>query len=91
MLYPAFKEIDECVICLEPLASLYSPGRSKEDHITNSDLQLVSVTPCFHIFHKKCLSQWFQNSKCCPMCRKENTPLELKELYPWVKLGHHYE
>ena len=32
-------------------------------------------TPCNHIFHKKCIQQWFDKSATfvptCPMCRKD--------------------
>lgn len=29
---------------------------------------------CKHIFHCKCLTDWFENKKCCPIC-KENIPI----------------
>lgn len=36
--------------------------------------QLVAKTPCGHLFHKQCLSQWFRRSMTlfkptCPLCR----------------------
>ena len=37
--------------------------------------QLAYKTPCNHIFHKKCIQQWFDKSATfvptCPMCRKD--------------------
>ncbi|XP_047739269.1 E3 ubiquitin-protein ligase TRAIP-like, partial [Hyalella azteca] len=29
----------------------------------------VSATPCGHIFHTTCVSQWFERSATCPQCR----------------------
>ena len=37
--------------------------------------QLAYKTPCNHIFHKRCIQQWFDKSTTfvptCPMCRKD--------------------
>ncbi|XP_076297395.1 TRAF interacting protein no poles isoform X2 [Lasioglossum baleicum] len=30
-------------------------------------------TPCGHIFHYACLTQWLQRSKSCPQCREKTT------------------
>jgi len=27
--------------------------------------------PCKHIFHKTCLVEWLQRSRCCPLCRRD--------------------
>ena len=29
------------------------------------------LLPCNHIYHKKCLLEWFDFNKICPKCRKE--------------------
>ena len=45
----------ECTICLE---------KFKED------IDMISITPCFHLFHYKCLNDYFHknNSAKCPNC-----------------------
>lgn len=40
------------------------------DMIMTDDLQ---STPCAHVFHKACISEWFQRSTTCPLCRSELT------------------
>ena len=30
------------------------------------------ITPCAHIFHKKCLKQWCAKNNSCPSCRTKN-------------------
>ena len=27
--------------------------------------------PCFHFFHIKCISDWLNRNKCCPLCKTE--------------------
>jgi hypothetical protein len=44
---------DECPICL------------CKYKITDK----IKELPCRHIFHKKCLKQWFQRSDSCPICK----------------------
>lgn len=51
--------IDECIICLDDF--------KKNDKI----IQLY----CNHVYHKKCLRQWFKESMTCPLC---NTSLKTK-------------
>lgn len=29
----------------------------------------IVITPCFHYFHKNCLSEWLSYNYSCPMCR----------------------
>ena len=40
------------------------------DMIMTDDLQ---STPCAHVFHKACISEWFQRSTTCPLCRSDLT------------------
>ena len=45
------EEGHNCVICLEPMEG----G------------QTVIVLPCFHRYHEDCITNWFRNSKLCPI------------------------
>ena len=45
-------ECQECVICLEDMK--------------NNDE--IILTECFHMYHKKCLIDWFEKSELCPIC-----------------------
>ncbi len=49
--------ISNCSICLE--------NYEKKDSIT--------LTKCSHLFHKECLTKWYDKNKNCPMCRTEFT------------------
>lgn len=48
-----------CSICFEKVPSTNS---AKTKRLT-----------CGHAFHLNCISNWFVNSDCCPVCRKEQT------------------
>ena len=50
------KEFDnnECIICLDNMI--------KNDHINMLD--------CGHMYHNKCISEWFAVKKECPICYK---------------------
>ena len=43
----------QCPICFDNI---------KED-------ELINETPCGHIYHNKCLSNWLKNKNSCPKCR----------------------
>jgi hypothetical protein len=49
----------------------------------------VGVLNCGHCFHSTCIKQWLQNSKTCPICRKQNVYLakiyDSKEKVPGYK------
>lgn len=49
------KEVEDlqCPICFENI---------KEN-------ELINETPCGHIYHNKCLSNWLKNKNSCPKCR----------------------
>lgn len=45
--------------------------------------RIVAITSCKHCFHKECIEQWFNHSKTCPCCRKqqeEDDQLTIHEL-----------
>lgn len=35
------------------------------------DGEVIVATPCEHVFHKRCLQEWFQLSRTCPVCRTD--------------------
>lgn len=51
-LRPIIKIYEECSICLENL-----------DY--KSD---IIELRCRHIYHKKCIQQWFERNNVCPIC-----------------------
>ena len=34
------------------------------------------ITPCHHLFHRKCLEHWLNVKNQCPYCRQQIPPLE---------------
>ena len=42
-----------CVICMEDF---------KEN-------ELIITIPCYHIFHKNCIGEWFKKDNTCPICK----------------------
>ena len=40
----------------------------------------LEILPCGHIFHRMCISQWFESRWCCAVCRA-GTPDDLKNQY----------
>jgi len=45
----------ECVICLEDIK--YNDN--------------VILTECFHMYHEKCIRDWFKISNICPICDRK--------------------
>ena len=41
----------------------------------------VFFTPCGHIFHFVCLTQWLERSKSCPQCREKATSHKIHRIY----------
>ena len=57
-----------CCICLEDLKIIKKKLKDRKD---------ITFLTCDHVFHTKCLKQWFKNDKkydsfsgSCPLCRK---------------------
>lgn len=46
-------EQDDCVICLSCIDKHHQ----------------ISITPCKHVFHKKCIDKWKKKANTCPLCR----------------------
>ena len=60
---------DNCIICLGNY-----DGKVKSGHILyeSEDSNNEKITlPCKHIFHSKCISQWFLKNNNCPLCNSE--------------------
>jgi hypothetical protein len=71
---------NECSICLEEfkreetthneiIKSIkeYKKNKYQKKYNCNNDLCIIS---CYHIFHIKCLSEWYdKNNESCPLCR----------------------
>ncbi|MCL7023302.1 hypothetical protein MKW94_010044 [Papaver nudicaule] len=51
---------DECSICWKEFKNGIS----------------ISELPCFHVFHTKCIVNWFARVNNCPLCRSRVDPLE---------------
>jgi hypothetical protein len=48
---------EDCIIC--------------PDKLNNGDE--IMYLPCAHVFHKKCIKEWFKKSNTCPCCRGIST------------------
>ncbi len=53
---------DVCAVCMSPVDTLTRPPR-------------YMLTPCNHLFHDECLTQWFESGGLsCPVCRASCPP-----------------
>jgi len=57
----------ECTICMKK----YKAGS-----------QVKMLPQCLHIFHAKCIDQWFRLKGTCPVDRENVTTNLVKEMYP---------
>jgi len=58
-------ENSKCVICLDKLKE---KEEEKEEEETKNKRQIAKLK-CNHYFHKKCISNWFDEKPDCPICR----------------------
>lgn len=65
--------VGSCSICLHDLQETAENDEDSSDS--------VSSTPCGHVFHTKCVSQWIEQHKDCPHCRRPVTSDLLVKLY----------
>lgn len=47
------KTLKDCVVCMTEY---------------NNDETLITL-PCFHIYHKDCILEWFKTNDTCPLCK----------------------
>ena len=55
--------VPECVVCMS------------EIDLKPSDKKSTVITPCGHLFHTQCLSEWMNLRQECPLCRRELPPI----------------
>ena len=48
----------------------------------HGNLSKVTPMPCDirHVFHTKCIEEWFLNENCCPMCKTPITNAEMRRI-----------
>jgi hypothetical protein len=57
-----------CAICLNDY--LINKWDSDTNEISNEiSNENITILPCQHIFHKKCIQEWFLHKQECPICR----------------------
>lgn len=54
-------------------ANHYRTVYNEECSICKTEVEddLYARTPCMHVFHVKCLKDWYEKSPTCPMCREQ--------------------
>ena len=67
------RQVDCCSICLES----FSVG------------QKVTLLPCTHLFHRRCVHTAFKHDHRCPVCRRE-FPLSERHQYGLLGRPHHH-
>ena len=57
---------ENCLLCLENYDMKTKNNNILFDLDESSNEKIL--LPCNHIFHQKCISQWFLKEKSCPLC-----------------------
>ena len=70
----------ECGICLDGFeeeqeegvvyADNKNDGKDDNKNHQGRNNTFVRTLPCRHIYHSRCIDQWFQRSKFCPTCKR---------------------
>ena len=60
---------ENCLLCLENYDMKTKNNNILFDLDESSNEKIL--LPCNHIFHQKCISQWFLKEKSCPLCLSE--------------------
>ena len=56
-------------------------AKTEDEKVTSSGDDDVSTTPCGHVFHTKCVSQWIKQHRHCPQCRRPTLTSGLVRLF----------
>ena len=59
----------DCSYCLDPIA-VVAVENSKYKVIEDRH-DIICSKICFHLFHEKCIYEWIEQGKSCPICRDE--------------------
>ena len=59
----------ECVICLDKLKEESKKEEEEEKKEKEESERQIAKLKCNHYFHKKCISNWFDQKPDCPICR----------------------
>ena len=59
-------ENSKCVICLDKLKEKEEEEKKSEK---DENKRQIAKLKCNHYFHKKCISNWFDEKPDCPICR----------------------
>ena len=62
---------NNCSICLKPIHKKIDKWNRL--HLGKSVIKkkkTVTVLECSHVYHQKCIKEWFKQSTKCPLCRK---------------------
>jgi len=54
--------LEACPVCLLDMLEI------DNDYKVDSEMSVVQLTRCVHLFHRRCLVAWFQNKPQCPIC-----------------------
>ncbi|KAK4162757.1 hypothetical protein QBC43DRAFT_320912 [Cladorrhinum sp. PSN259] len=68
----------DCAICRDEMYVPVVMAGRQDTSWSMADMlerKQYMITPCRHMFHTKCLEQWFRKRLVCPICREDLQPL----------------